>query len=90
MIRRSLPVAIVMLRSMPTAKKSSSSNEETPTEKASVDVQRVELNKTEQPLAGIVIGYNADPYLGDPANFGKYTSVLTNPRVIQLSARYEF
>jgi hypothetical protein len=28
--------------------------------------------------------------LGDPANFGKYTSVLTNPRVIQLSARYEF
>jgi len=28
--------------------------------------------------------------LGDPANFGKYTSVLTNPRVVQLSARYEF
>ena len=28
--------------------------------------------------------------LGDPANFGKYTSTLTSPRVMQLSARYEF
>lgn len=28
--------------------------------------------------------------LGDPANFGKYTNVLTNPRVMQFSARYEF
>ena len=26
----------------------------------------------------------------NPANFGKYTSVLTNPRVMQFSARYEF
>jgi zinc protease len=37
--------------------------------KSSVDVQKVELNKTEQPLAGVVIGYNADPVLGDVANF---------------------
>jgi hypothetical protein len=28
--------------------------------------------------------------LADPANFGKYTSTLTNPRVMQFSARYEF
>lgn len=28
--------------------------------------------------------------LGDPANFGKYTNTLTNPRVMQFSARYEF
>jgi hypothetical protein len=28
--------------------------------------------------------------LGDPANFGKYTSLLTTPRVMQFSARYEF
>jgi hypothetical protein len=28
--------------------------------------------------------------LGDPANFGKYTGVLTSPRVVQFSARYEF
>ena len=28
--------------------------------------------------------------LGDPANFGKYTSTLTSPRVMQFSARYEF
>jgi hypothetical protein len=26
----------------------------------------------------------------DPANFGKYTSTLTNPRVMQFSARHEF
>jgi hypothetical protein len=26
----------------------------------------------------------------DPANFGKYTSALTSPRVMQFSARYEF
>jgi zinc protease len=37
--------------------------------KPSVDVQRVETNKTDQPLAGIIIGYNADSTLGDPANF---------------------
>src|SRR5207247_6291244 len=37
--------------------------------KPSVDVQRVELNKTEQPLAGVIIGYNAEPVMGDPANF---------------------
>jgi zinc protease len=40
-----------------------------PAPKPSVDVQRVELNKTEQPLAGIVIGYNAEPVLGDPTNY---------------------
>ena len=28
--------------------------------------------------------------LGDPANFGKYTTLLTQPRVLQFSARYEF
>jgi hypothetical protein len=28
--------------------------------------------------------------LGDPGNFGKYTDVLTRPRVMQFSARYEF
>jgi len=28
--------------------------------------------------------------LGDPANFGKYTSTLSPPRVMQISARYEF
>jgi len=28
--------------------------------------------------------------LGDPANFGKYTGLLTSPRVMQFSARYEF
>lgn len=28
--------------------------------------------------------------LADPANFGKYTRTLTNPRVMQFSARYEF
>jgi hypothetical protein len=28
--------------------------------------------------------------LGDPGNFGKYTDVVTRPRVMQFSARYEF
>ncbi|HEX7976298.1 MAG TPA: EamA family transporter [Anaerolineales bacterium] len=28
--------------------------------------------------------------LGDPNNFGKYTDLLTRPRVMQFSARYEF
>ena len=37
--------------------------------KPSVDVQRVELNKTEQPLAGVIIGYNADSFMGDSDNY---------------------
>jgi predicted Zn-dependent peptidase len=36
--------------------------------KASVDVKRVALQKTEQALAGVVIGWRADTYFGDPAN----------------------
>ena len=28
--------------------------------------------------------------MGDSANFGKYTSTLGNPRVMQFAARYEF
>ncbi len=31
-----------------------------------------------------------DAEKGDPATFGKYTSTLGNPRVMQFSARYEF
>jgi zinc protease len=36
---------------------------------ASVDVERVELNPTQQPLAGVVIGFSADSFLGDPDNY---------------------
>jgi len=40
-----------------------------PTEtKPSVDVQRVEVQQTEQKLAGIVIGFNAETVVGDPSN----------------------
>ncbi|MDQ3439054.1 MAG: insulinase family protein, partial [Planctomycetota bacterium] len=34
-----------------------------------VVIERVETLKTEQPLAGVVIGYRADSVIGDPANF---------------------
>jgi zinc protease len=34
-----------------------------------VDVERVETNKTEQPLAGIIIGFESDSVIGDDANF---------------------
>jgi len=34
-----------------------------------VDVENVVLNKTEQALAGVVIGYRADSVIGDKANF---------------------
>ncbi len=37
--------------------------------KASVEVTRVEVQKTEQPLAGVVIGYESDSVIGDPANY---------------------
>ena len=37
---------------------------------ASLDVQRVEVHKSEQEgIAGVVIGFNARPYIGDPANY---------------------
>jgi zinc protease len=36
---------------------------------ASVDVARVEIQKTEQALAGVVIGYDARSTIGDPQNF---------------------
>ena len=35
---------------------------------AQVDVERVETNKTEQALAGVVIGYKSNSVVGDPAN----------------------
>jgi zinc protease len=34
-----------------------------------VVIERVEVQKTEQPLSGVVIGYRADPIVGDPANY---------------------
>ena len=37
--------------------------------KAQVVIERVETNKTEQPLAGVVIGYEAHPVIGEPTNF---------------------
>jgi zinc protease len=36
---------------------------------AAVDVTRVEIQKTEQALAGVVIGYDARTTIGDPQNF---------------------
>jgi zinc protease len=39
-----------------------------PSSPAFVDVQRVEVQKTGQALAGVLVGYRADSYLGDPAN----------------------
>ncbi len=35
----------------------------------SVDVERVAVNKTQLPVAGIVIGYDSSSVLGDPANY---------------------
>src|SRR5205823_1834052 len=32
-------------------------------------VKRVEVNKTVQPVAGVIIGYDASSVIGDPANF---------------------
>lgn len=37
--------------------------------RASVEVARVETQKTEQPLAGVVIGFESNSVIGDPANF---------------------
>lgn len=39
------------------------------TDKPVVSVERVEVQKTEQPLAGVVIGYRSNPVIGDPSNF---------------------
>lgn len=40
-----------------------------PAGEPSVDVLSVHVQKTAQPLAGVVIGYEADSVIGDPANF---------------------
>ncbi|HEX8523248.1 MAG TPA: pitrilysin family protein [Tepidisphaeraceae bacterium] len=37
--------------------------------KAQVNVERVELNKTELPVAGVIIGYDANTVIGQPSNF---------------------
>lgn len=37
--------------------------------KPHVVVRDVKLNKTEQALAGVMIGYDAEPVVGDPSNF---------------------
>ena len=34
-----------------------------------VEIQRVEINPTQQPLAGVVIGFAADSVIGDTANY---------------------
>lgn len=34
-----------------------------------VSVERVEVQKTEQPLAGVVIGYRSNSVIGDPSNY---------------------
>jgi zinc protease len=36
---------------------------------ASVTIERVEVQKTEQPLAGVVIGFRSDSVIGDASNF---------------------
>jgi zinc protease len=38
-------------------------------ESPSINVTRVEIQKTEQDLAGVVIGFNSDSVIGDPANY---------------------
>ena len=40
-----------------------------PEDKPGVEVDRVEVQKTEQPLAGIFIGYDSSSVIGDPANY---------------------
>jgi zinc protease len=40
-----------------------------PAGEPSVNVRRVEVQKTAQPLAGVVIGYDADTVIGEPANY---------------------
>jgi zinc protease len=37
--------------------------------KPGVEVLRVEMQKTQQPLAGVIIGYESDSVVGDPANY---------------------
>jgi zinc protease len=36
---------------------------------ASIDVRNVKVQKTEQPLAGVVIGFDAHPYMNDPDQY---------------------
>lgn len=36
---------------------------------AQVVIERVETQKTQQPLAGVVIGFRAEPVIGEPANY---------------------
>jgi zinc protease len=36
---------------------------------AFVEVDRVEIQKTDQPLAGVMIGYDSSSVIGDPANY---------------------
>ena len=38
-------------------------------DKPVVTVERVDVQKTEQPLAGVVIGYRSGSVVGDPSNF---------------------
>ena len=40
-----------------------------PVAKPSVEIERVEVQKTEQPLAGVVVGYDAASFVGDPVNY---------------------
>lgn len=56
-------------RPVPRARSTPASRPATaPAGKAQVDVERVEVQKTSHALAGVVIGYRADTYAGDPAN----------------------
>lgn len=34
-----------------------------------IEIQRVEIQKTQQPLAGVVIGFKSDSVIGEPANY---------------------
>lgn len=59
-------------RSFPAATQpslSSASQQPAPPSSPQVEVRSVEVQKTQQPLAGIVIGYDADSVIGSPANF---------------------
>ena len=45
------------------------SGQQSPQETASAEVTRVQVQKTDQELAGVVIGYLADPVIGDPDQY---------------------
>ena len=38
-------------------------------DKPAVEVRAVEVNETQQPLAGVVVGFDAQSVIGDPANY---------------------